>query len=267
MGRLLRSAEEVTPPPAQKSQGNLLVDAVVKAVNDQVDFTEKEIKRGVGSNLRDYLSAEELKHFTWLMLTAGYGDVYRYDFATRGNMTKVEHRHLKTAVTHLKKFSASVLDRIHPDDVQKVTKRCACATIKILDPPTLQKLQKATSEIMKHVVLERQMFEDLSELVMRQTCRNCGLDHHSCDVFSLFSTTYVPESEWHRPNCPYAYGDVNLAEKLDRHLQELMKIRDEQLDMLEKVASQKLKDEFTAKVDALNKSIELVVLAKNASSK
>lgn len=226
---------------------------------------EEDLKKNMGKKLRDYLSADELLNFSWLFITAAYSDSYRKNLGKYGNMTKEEHKNLKTAITYLENYVRSVMSRLSQDQKDRVFRKLSGATIKIYDPDTMDRIAKETIDLMDTVAMDRYDAEGYMDIAYRQMCKNCGKDFRRCELHRISSELLMPESTYCLPNCPYAYPDTNNKVKISTQIDALIEMRKERVKLAEDPKhSREIKDMLWADVDALNKAIEVMVAIKNS---
>lgn len=259
--RAINSGEEVNvpnPPGEKKSILDLMIDFTTGKLG--VDF--EVLKKNLGTNVKRYLNAEESKTFQWLLFTVLYGNYYRKTMLHFGNITKEEHKELKTGITHLTNYCDLVLNRLDEQQMDGLIKRCDGAGIRIFDQPTLRKLLVATNHSMSHVMIDRVDMEFFSELIMHQYCRNCTVEFSVCRIFRGLSESFIPESGHNCPNCPYAYTDTNPEFNTTRHIHALTEIRAEKASLLNNEKLKPIGEQLTNEIAALDKAIELLVESK-----
>lgn len=245
-------------PKEKKSNIDLLMDFAKGKLGGSAD----SLRKNLGKNVRKYLNAEETRTFQWLLITVLYGESYRKTFMHFGNMSKVEHRHLKTGLTHLAKYCEAVLRRLDDTQVDDMIKKTDGASIRIFDQPTLKKLMVSTSKAMENTVVERDSLELFSELIMHQHCRNCTVACSVCRIYKTFQETYIPESGYQLENCPYAYFDLASEARVDESVNALLEIRHEKKTLMENSKFESFSKEISAEIAALDKAIELLIESK-----
>ncbi|MEC0841961.1 DUF5651 domain-containing protein [Bacillus spizizenii] len=127
------------------------------------------------------------------------------EWKARDNLTKDEHRSLKTADTYLKKFVESVFDRLSPREQKAIMKRLKKFDFRLVDDFTLQKIKRDVSDRMVNAVVPREQFNDWCEQIMALQCKSCTKDCNTCPLYEVFDDNFVPESSFNLPNCKYAY--------------------------------------------------------------
>lgn len=130
------------------------------------------------------------------------------DWEKRGNLTKEEHRALKTAETNLKKFCESVYNRVNDKEKEQLKKRLGSFDFRLIDDYTLQRVYRETTDRMKVAAVPREQFNDWCEEIMECNCKNCHQDWSKCRLHDCFENNFVPESSWAKDNCRYAYDEV-----------------------------------------------------------
>lgn len=239
-----------------------LMDTLIEFVDGKLLVDFGDLKKKIGTNVKSYLNADETRSFQWLLLTVLYGSNYRDALIKYGNITKEEHKDLKMGLTHLKKYCDSVFNRLDANQVDNIVKRTDGAGIRIFDQPTLKKLLVATEDTMSFVVLDREKFESLTEITMHQLCRNCTLDYKACNVFSVLSDGYTPESGFNLPNCPYAYTQGTSPENVDKVVNILSDIRKERMGYMKDPKMTRLADLMSSEISALDYAMEAVIASK-----
>lgn len=127
------------------------------------------------------------------------------EWKTKDNLTKDEHRSLKTADTYLKKFIESVYDRLSPKEQKALDKRLRKFDFRLVDDFTLQKINRDVSDRMVNAVVPREQFNDWCEQIMNVQCNSCTKDCNICPLYEVFDNNFVPESSFNLSNCKYAY--------------------------------------------------------------
>jgi hypothetical protein len=130
----------------------------------------------------------------------------REDWSKRGNLTKEEHRSLKTAETYMEKFIMSVYNRLSPKEQTQIQKKLLNYSFKLVDDYTMTKVNRDIKDKMQHAVMPRQQFYDWSCDIMEVKCNGCTKDWNTCDLHQVFEDNFVPESGFDCANCKYAYS-------------------------------------------------------------
>jgi hypothetical protein len=130
------------------------------------------------------------------------------DWEKRGNLTKEEHRALKTAETNLKKFCESVFNRMNPKEQDQLKKKLTSFDFRLIDDFTLQRVYREISDHMKVASVPRYQFETWCEEIMDIRCKGCQQNWSECELHKIFENNLVPESSWAKDNCRYAYDVV-----------------------------------------------------------
>lgn len=169
--------------------------------------------------MRDYLNSNETNQFMVILaltqLLEGTRKMERRspeiismleEWSRRNNVTKEEHRSLKTADTYLKKFVDSVYNRLSPKEQATISKKLAKFDFRLIDDFTLKKLYRETNDRMVNAVVPREQFNDWTEQVMIANCNGCTKDWNSCKLYEVFDDNFIPESSFNCSNCKYAYS-------------------------------------------------------------
>lgn len=127
------------------------------------------------------------------------------DWEKRGNLTKEEHRALKSADTYLKKFTGSVIARLSQKEQEGLRKRLIKFDFRLVDDYTLEKICRDIGNKMVNAVVPRNQFNKWCEEIMACNCQNCSKDWKECELHEVFEDNLVPESTWYKDNCRYAY--------------------------------------------------------------
>lgn len=128
------------------------------------------------------------------------------EWAKKDNLTKDEHRSLKTANTYLKKFVESVYERLSPKEQKIIDRKIMKFDFRLVDDYTLQKVYRDMSDKMVNAVVPRGQFEDWCEQIMSVNCNGCTKDWNTCNLHQVFDNNFVPESSYSLKNCKYAYS-------------------------------------------------------------
>lgn len=168
--------------------------------------------------MKDYLNTKEKNQFmvilSILQLLEGVRntgvdspkvETILKEWTQRDNMTKEEHKSLKTAETYLKKFATSVYERLDPKEQKVIRKKLTKFDFKLVDDFTLKQIYRDMSDRMVNAVLPRQQFYTWCEEIMNVKCKNCTKDWKTCELHHSFEYNFVPESSYNLKNCRYAY--------------------------------------------------------------
>jgi hypothetical protein len=161
--------------------------------------------------LKDYLNAAEMNSFMFVTYLLETISMMREDWTKRCNITKEEHRALKTAETNLLKFHDNVLARLSNSELVKITKKRSKFKVRILDNFTMDMLERDFKKKLVNAVVPRDQFQDWTEQMMEVTCKNCTKHHDSCRLHEIFQDNFIPESTWGLENCRFAYKEVDSA--------------------------------------------------------
>lgn len=168
--------------------------------------------------MRDYLNSIEKNQFMVLQSVVQLMDGLRNtgidgpkissmleEWSSRDNMTKEEHKNLKTAETFLRKFLASVYERLNPKEQELIKKKVMKFDFKLVDDFTLKQVNRDIKDKLKNAVMPRQQFYDWCADIMEVKCQGCTKDRNTCDLYQVFENNFVPESGFDCKNCKYAY--------------------------------------------------------------
>jgi hypothetical protein len=169
--------------------------------------------------MRDYLNSTEKNQFMVLQSIVQMMDGLRNsgvdgpkigsmleEWKKRDNMTKAEHKNLKTAETYLRKFLASVYERLSPKDQDVIKKKIMRFDFKLIDDYSLKQVNRDTNDKLKNAVMPRQQFYDWCMEIMNVKCNGCTKDWSTCELHQVFDNNFVPESGFDCSNCKYAYS-------------------------------------------------------------
>jgi hypothetical protein len=130
----------------------------------------------------------------------------REDWTKRGNLTKDEHKSLKTAETYMEKFIMSVYNRLSKKEQEKINKKLFKYSFKLVDDYTMQQVNRDIKDKMQYAVMHRQQFYDWCVDIMEVKCNGCTKDWNICELYNVFDNNFVPESGFDCTNCKYAYN-------------------------------------------------------------
>ena len=168
--------------------------------------------------MRDYLNSNEKNQFMVLQSIVQMMDGLRNsgidgpkissmleDWSKRDNMTKAEHKNLKTSETFLRKFLASVYERLSAKEQDAIKKKLMKFDFKLIDDYTLKQIDRDIKDKIANAVVPRQQFYDWSSEIMAVKCNGCTTDWSTCQLHEVFDNNLVPESGFDCKNCKYAY--------------------------------------------------------------
>lgn len=168
--------------------------------------------------MRDYLNSIEKNQFMVLQSVLQLIEGKRNDgkdgpkinnmlkqWTDHSNMTKEEHKNLKTSETYLKKFLLSVYDRLSPKEQSILNKKITKFDFKLVDDYTLKQVHRDISDRFVNAVVPREQFYDWCAEIMSVKCNGCTKDWNTCDLHHVFENNFVPESGFDCQNCKFAY--------------------------------------------------------------
>lgn len=168
--------------------------------------------------MRDYLNSNEKNQFMVLQSVVQMMDGLRNsgvdgpkisnmleEWSKRNNMSKDEHKNLKTAETFLRKFLASVYERLSPKEQDQLKKKLIKFDFKLIDDYTLKQIDRDIADKVANAVVPRQQFYDWCVEIMEVKCNGCTKDWNTCELHNVFNDNLVPESGFDCKNCKYAY--------------------------------------------------------------
>lgn len=171
--------------------------------------------------MRDYLNSSEKNQFMIIQSIVQMMDGLRNsgvdgpkissmleDWSKRDNMTKDEHKNLKTAETYLRKFLSSVYERLSKKDQEQIKKKLMKFDFKLIDDYTLKQIDRDIKDKLANAVVPRQQFYDWCSEIMSVKCNGCTKDWNTCQLYEVFENNIVPESGFDCRNCKYAYNNV-----------------------------------------------------------
>jgi hypothetical protein len=169
--------------------------------------------------MRDYLNSTEKNQFMVLQSIVQLMDGLKNsgvdgpkissmleEWKNKNNLTKEEHKNLKTSETYLRKFLASVYERLSSKEQDVIKKRVTKFGFKLIDDFTLQQLNRDMKDKLQYAVMPRQQFYDWCVDIMEVKCNGCTKDWNTCDLYQVFENNFVPESGFDCTNCKFAYN-------------------------------------------------------------
>lgn len=169
--------------------------------------------------MRDYLNANEKNQFMVIQSVVQLIDGLRNSGANgpqissmleewkkRNNMTKEEHKNLKTAETFLRKFLASVYERLSKKEQDLIKKKIVKFDFKLIDDYTLKQINRDIKDRFVNAVVPREQFNDWCSEIMHVKCNGCTKDWNTCELYTVFEDNFIPESGFDCANCKYAYS-------------------------------------------------------------
>ncbi len=168
--------------------------------------------------MRDYLNSIEKNQFMVLQSVLQLIEGKRNDgkdgpkinkildqWKERNNMTKEEHKNLKTAETFLKKFLTSVYGRLSKKEQNLIDKKIMKFDFKLVDDYTLKQVHRDISDRFVNAVVPREQFYIWCEKIMTIECNGCTKNGNECELNQVFEDNFVPESGFDCQNCKFAY--------------------------------------------------------------
>jgi hypothetical protein len=133
------------------------------------------------------------------------------EWKSRDFITKEEGKNLKTGVTFMKKFFASVIERLDQKERDKVMKQLMKYDFRIVDDFTLKKIFRDSTDRMKNAVVPRDQFEDICIQIMENNCKDCLKNWCDCRICKIFDDNFVPEGGFNKENCKFSYDKSDLG--------------------------------------------------------
>jgi CRISPR/Cas system Type II protein with McrA/HNH and RuvC-like nuclease domain len=168
--------------------------------------------------MRDYLNANEKNQFMVLQSIVQLIDGLRNtgidgpkitnmleEWTNRSNMSKDEHKNLKTAETFLRKFLASVYERLSQKEQDVIKKKIMKFDFKLVDDFTLKQVHRDIADRFVNAAVPRQQFNDWCSEIMSVKCNRCTKNWNECELHTVFDNNFIPESGFNCGNCKYAY--------------------------------------------------------------
>lgn len=168
--------------------------------------------------MRDYLNSSEKNQFLVLMSILQLIDGKRNngidgpkitpmleEWTKKNNMTKEEHKNLKTAETYMTKFITSVYNRLSPKEQQIIDKKVMKFDFKLVDDFTLKQIFRDINDRMVNAAVPREQFHDWCKEIMNVKCNGCTKNWNECELHQVLDDNFIPESSFNLENCKYAY--------------------------------------------------------------
>lgn len=168
--------------------------------------------------MRDYLNASEKNQFMVLQSILQLMEGKRNDglngpkigtmleeWSKRDNMTKEEHKSLKTAETYLRKFLLSVYGRLSQKEKSLIDKKITKFDFRLIDDFTLKQVNRDIADHFVNAAVPREQFYKWTEEVMCVKCNGCMKDGNTCELNQVFEDNFIPESGFNLTNCKFAY--------------------------------------------------------------
>lgn len=168
--------------------------------------------------MRDYLNANEKNQFMVLQSIVQMIDGLRNsgadgpklismleEWSNHNNMTKDEHKNLKTAETFLRKFLGSVYERLSKKEQDIIRKKIMKFDFKLVDDYTLKQVNRNIQDRFVNAAVPREQFYKWTEEIMSVKCNGCTKDGNTCELNQVFEDNFIPESGWNCDNCKFAY--------------------------------------------------------------
>jgi hypothetical protein len=168
--------------------------------------------------MRDYLNAKERNQFMVLQSIVQLIDGLRNsgvdgpkitsmleEWTARGNMSKDEHRSLKTSETYLRKYLSAVYERLGKKEQDVIMKKISKFDFKLVDDYTLKQVHRDITDRLVNAALPREQFYKWTEEIMNVKCNGCTKDWKTCELYQVFEDNFVPESGFDCENCKFAY--------------------------------------------------------------
>jgi hypothetical protein len=168
--------------------------------------------------VRDYLNATEKNQFMVLQSIIQLLEGKRHEgkrgpqihtileqWKNSNNLTKEEHKSLKTSETYLKKFIMSVFNRLSKKEQSILEKKILKFDFKLVDDYTLKQVNRDIQDRFVNAVMPREQFYTWTEEIMCVKCLGCTKDGNTCELNAVFEDNFIPESGFDLPNCKFAY--------------------------------------------------------------
>jgi hypothetical protein len=168
--------------------------------------------------MRDYLNAKEKNQYmvlqSILQLLDGVrntgingpkvGDILE-EWSKSSNITKEEHKNLKTSGTLLRKFLLSVRDRLSKKEQSILDKKIMKYDFRLVDEYVLKQVNRDIEDKFANAVVPREQFNDWCAEIMTVKCQGCTKNWNECPLHEVFNDNFIPESGYNCTNCRYAY--------------------------------------------------------------
>ena len=158
--------------------------------------------------MKEYLNRPERVQLLYIGKYIDILDEILKEWGKRKNLTKLEHRALKTALTWGKKAFASITNRLNDEAVKTFYKSAENAYIYINDKYSVSVFQKKIASDLNKSYEENRDYYKLVELIFYYNCRNCNKKCTSCEIYEEFEKHCIPEpGDDDIGNCRYSYKD------------------------------------------------------------
>jgi hypothetical protein len=121
------------------------------------------------------------------------------------NITKLEHKNLKTAMTFgLKGFNEKI-DRLNPSALKTFHNSMKESYLSIEDRYAIQGYNRKLSSQMDDAYELNRDYYKLVELIMDANCCGCNKCGAECEIYKEFELKCIPEPSGELERCRYAY--------------------------------------------------------------
>ena len=152
--------------------------------------------------MKDYLNKEERVQ---LLFLKKYIDNLE-KMLESSNITKEEHKNLKTAMTYGLKGFESKINRLNPTALKTFMNSIKESYINIEDRYAVEMFNKKLSAKMDDAYELNKDYYKLVELMFYYNCQNCTKCNNECEIYKEFEEHCIPEPTGEDlGNCRYAY--------------------------------------------------------------
>lgn len=177
--------------------------------------------------MKNYLSQNEKD--TWLITVLAAAELEDALPKMKANITKEEHKYLKTSITLNRKAYNSMSNRLGEKGIKQLHKYAINSNIQVETRSLSDAVSKRRLKEQETITIEIETLKKLGTMIVASKCEGCRLDYNKCNVFTVLDevglTGYCENN-----NCPYSFAVEKEPKKISKRKQKKDKNKFDETD-------------------------------------
>lgn len=157
----------------------------------------------MGGVMKNYLSQREKD--IWLIVVLAVAELEDALPKMKTNLTKEEHKCLKTSITLTRKAYNSMSERIGINGVKQLHKYASNSNIEVVTKSLSNAIAQREVKEKETTIIETEILRKLGTMLVASKCEGCRDDYRKCNTFTMLDviglTGYCENN-----NCPYSFA-------------------------------------------------------------
>ena len=153
--------------------------------------------------MKTYLSQNEKD--IWLITVLAVAELEDALPKMKPNLTKEEHKNLKTSITLSRKAYNSMSERIGTNGVKQLHKYAANSNIEVVTKSLSKAISQRELKEQEKTTIDTETLRRLGTMLVASKCEGCKHDYNSCKAFSILEEIGLA-GYCENNNCPYSFA-------------------------------------------------------------